>query len=161
MHNRCGRGLQQSFLLTFGTCDVRLGRVRGHSLSATGIDGWRLQSQRKRREEESLSGAASDRGTRFVEVDRLVVELLNDSPRIELTFCGDSPSFARRRWIASRQAKVDRIVAGLLTESPPPFHPEPDFEGRLAEFVERLLRHRETTGEQLEAELAVQAGATI
>ncbi len=108
-----------------------------------------------------MSDSPGDRGKRFLEVDRLVIELLNDSPRIELTFCGDSPSFARRRWIASRQAKVDRIVAGLLTESPPPFHPEPNFERRLAEFVERLLRHRETTGERLEAELAVQAGATI
>ncbi len=110
---------------------------------------------------EELSGAPSDRGTRFVYVDRLLVELLNDSSRIELTFCGDSPSFARRRWIASRQAKVDRIVAGLLTESPPPFHSEPDFERRLAELVERLLRHRETAGERFEVEPAVQVGATI
>jgi len=95
------------------------------------------------------------------EVARLVAELVAALPLDDPASSGDSMSFVRRRWAASRQERIDKLVGELLAKSPPPFAPDPQFRQRLVELVDRIAHEPTANAPRTPARTREPAGAGI
>ena len=106
-----------------------------------------------------VDGRSPDRAETW-DVGRLAAEVVARLPDDDPAPSGGSPSYMTRRWKASRQAGVDRLVGQVLAGSSPHRPLDPELEQRVIKLVGRLLQDR-TAGGASPARIAETLGSGI